>query len=342
MAGNRKQLKRLAFLIFCSILLPLLLSAQKRVRFSADTSLCDTGQWRMVWNDEFEGNRLDLSKWYTFIDDENWVNGVVADPPVSAAARASKKVVYKDENVSVANGNCTLTVKYEPSEWMGAQRNFSSGMIMVKNADATAPLYFVRGRFEMRAKLPRATGIWATLWLYGGGSATEPGSEIDMLEYAPCQSDLDRIPWHIHGFHRGSSLNVHNETGGSYRERPDDWHIYTTEWDRHFIRFYVDGNLKAAYSRYGSDCVPDATREYPEDAADVFPGVEEGMKLLATLDLTDDLYSRSVAGICVPIPRWLKNRNKTDEKFSTQHFIIDYIRVYQREGAIQDIFSGNN
>ena len=219
---------------------------------------------------------------------------------------------------------------------MEANANFTSGMIMARNNEQKMPRYFVRGKFDMRARLPVATGIWTTFWLYGGGDNQIEGSEIDMLEYAPCKSSLRRMPWHLHGFHRGADYQDHRYIGNKYRlDDPGDWHVYTTEWDRHFIRFYVDGELKDVVSRFESGCIPDPDTEFPADRREVFPRVDEGMKLLATFDYTDDLYSRSLAGICLPIPRWLSDRNKVDARQPERHFIIDYIRVYQRADQLQ-------
>ena len=198
-------------LLIVSVLLSNISQAQNAVKFSAGTNLCDTGLWRLVWHDEFNGDTLNTKKWYTFIDDDNWINGQVANPPVSEAARTTRKAIYTDSNVSVNNGACTLAIKYQPSTWISAARNFTSGMLLAKNAQGTQPLYFTQGRYEIRAKLPRATGVWATFWLYGGGTDRQHGSEIDMIEYRPCQSDLNTIPFHVHGFHRGENFNEHYE-----------------------------------------------------------------------------------------------------------------------------------
>ncbi|HRO43411.1 MAG TPA: glycoside hydrolase family 16 protein [Flavipsychrobacter sp.] len=320
-----------------------MVNGQQTVQFSKDTNLCETDNWKLMWRDEFEGNEINRQKWYTFIDDENWVDGSVADPPIAVSARATKKAIYKGENVVVKDGHCTLIMKYDPSEWMGVSRNFSSAMIMAKNFEGTAPLYFVRGRYEIRAKLPRATGVWATFWLYGGGDKNNHGSEIDMVEYTPCRSSLDRLPYHVHGFHRGNDYSEHYETGGDYKvKNVDDWHVYTTEWDKHFIRFYMDGVLKATVSRYESDCNPTPLKEYVDDEKNVFPRIDEGMKMLVTLDYTHNLYSRQLAGICLPMPEWLRNRDRVDAKQPEQKFIIDYIRVYQRESEVQDYLKHND
>jgi len=338
MASTFRKTKALKQVFFWTIfLIAPITKGQEIVRFPADTNLCETDPWKLVWGDEFEGKALDTTKWYRFIDDDNWFDGVVADPPVSTASRASYKVIYRDENVVVNNGTCTLTLKYDPSVWKGTAKNFSSGMIMAKNAEGTAPLYFNRGKFEMKAKLPRATGVWATFWLYGGGSNNQQGSEIDMVEYAPCKSSLSEIPYHVHGFRRGDNFAEHYETGGNYKLKDvDQWHIYTTEWDRHFIRFFLDGMLMAVVSRYNSDCKPGSETDYLHDAKNVFPRIDEGMKMLVTLDYTHNLYSTQVAGICLPWPAWLRNRAKADARQPEQKIEIDYIRVYQREGEIQE------
>jgi len=313
--------------------------AQKNISFPAGTNLCDTGTWKLVWGDEFDSNGLDKKKWYTFIDDDNWVNDVVVDTAISEASRRGTMVIYKDQNVVVKHGICSLNLRYEPSTWKTASRNFSSGLLVAKIPAGTSPLYFQGGRFEIKAKLPKATGVWATFWLYGGGDPNNIGSEIDMLEYAPCRSALNTIPYHLHGFRRGNSHEDHYEIDGDYRlNAVGNWHIYTTEWDTHFIRLYVDGGLKAVLSRYDSGCQPEPGKLYIGDRQNVFPRIDEGMKLVVTLDYTANLYSTSIAGICTPLPAWLKNRQRTDARQPERSFEIDYIRVYQREGKLQDVF----
>jgi hypothetical protein len=175
--------------------------------------------------------------------------------------------------------------------------------------------------------------------VYGGGDNQRHGSEIDMVEYAPCQSDLNRLPYHLHGFHRGSDFSQHFETGGAYQVKDvDEWHTYTTEWDQHFVRFYFDGVLKAVESRYQSDCLLPAGSSFTEDAKSVFPRTDEGMKMLVTLDYTHNLYSKQLFGMCLPFPKWLRNRDRVDARQPEQQLIIDYIRVYQREGEVQEYF----
>ncbi len=327
-----------SFIVYILLLVTSYSYAQETMRFNENTNLCDQGSWKLVWSDEFSADQLDTNRWYTFIDDENWVEDrYVANPPVSQASRAGYRVIYRDENVSVGNGACTLTARYQPGEWKEARRNYTSGMLLARNFEGTAPLYFVRGKYEIRARLPKASGVWATFWLHGGGNERETGSEIDMFEYAPCISNLNRVPYHVHGTQRGPAHTDRYHEDGAYElENVDEWHVYTTEWDAHFIRIYVDGTLKGIVSRYDSDCTPETGKSYQSDWKNVFPRVDQGMKLLVTLDFTHDLYSRQILGICLPMPAWLRNRDQFDAKQPEKKLFIDYIRVYQREGSVQD------
>lgn len=310
---------------------------QQTVRFERGTDLCEHVDWKLVWYDEFDGDRLDDRKWYTFIDDDNWVNSQVVDTPIAPAAKIGKKVIYSEANITVENGACRLHIKYGPYSFMGIQRNFTSGMLMAKNKYSTGPLYFNKGKFEVRAKLPVSAGVWATFWLFGGGPPDINKTEIDMFEYNPCASGLDELPYHIHGNHREPEHKNHFEvTGRTKSNNLGDWHIYTTEWDKNFIRLYMDGELRGMVSRYNSDCLPNNGEQYVEDPGNVFPRPDEFMKLLLTLDYTDDLYTKSILGICTPIPGWIANRQKWDARQPERIFEIDYVRVYQRVGEVQE------
>ena len=311
--------------------------AQPTVRFDKGTDLCEHAVWKLVWSDEFSSTSLDTRKWYTFIDNENWADGRVADPPIAAAARNGEMVIYKDKNVTVRDGYCQLHLKYDPDSFLGGYRNFSSGMIMARNPNASQPLYFNRGKYEIRARLPVTPGVWATFWLFGGGAPNVNKTEIDMFEYNPCASRLKELPYHIHGNHRGPEHKTHYEVTGRTKSKTlNDWHVYTTEWDRNFIRLYMDGELRGSVRRYASDCNPDINKQYTEDPDNVFPRQDEFMKLIVNFDYTKDMYTRNFLGICTPIPGWLANREKWDARQPERIFEIDYVRVYQRTGEVQE------
>jgi beta-glucanase (GH16 family) len=102
---------------------------------------------RLVWDDEFNGNALDLRKWHydTSRNKEGWYNGELQY--YSAGRR---------ENIRVASGRLTIEVRHEKldpkafPDWGGQE--YTSAKIFSKGAGWTY------GFYEVRAKLPCARG----------------------------------------------------------------------------------------------------------------------------------------------------------------------------------------
>ncbi len=185
--------------------------------------------WSLVWEDNFDGFALDTTKWEYMYGDgslyglSGWGN--------------NEWQYYTDStnNVRVVGGNLQITARRE--NFMGAQ--YTSGRIRTLNkAD------FQYGRFEMRAILPDAQGVWPAFWMlptnspYGGWAAS---GEIDIMEST---NAADRV----HGtLHFGNNWPNNASTGGSTTMGGTDfsagYHVYALEWEPTEMRWYVDGTL---------------------------------------------------------------------------------------------------
>ena len=125
-----------------------------------------TAQYQLVWEDQFDGNSLDLTKWEPMIG-----NGC----PNLCGWGNNELQYYREQNATVSNGTLKITALRQ--NFGGAQ--YTSARLRTANkAD------FTYGRFEMRAKLPPGQGMWPAFWLlpsdfaYGGWAAS---GEIDFL-----------------------------------------------------------------------------------------------------------------------------------------------------------------
>lgn len=181
--------------------------------------LCSSGQWELVFSDEFGNGSLDRDKWitwYPYADDGS-------DQCEFCRLHGEEGQVYRDENVAEANGLLKLIARREPSEWYGRQRAFTSGMIHSKQS-------FGYGRYEMRCKLPAGMGFWTAFWMFG-----ENATEIDVFEIGTQnkrQHHVGLISWKTKtdqqkGLRSKSSLL-------------DGFHTYALVWDPNFIRIEVD------------------------------------------------------------------------------------------------------
>lgn len=133
--------------------------------------------YELVWQDEFEGDSLDLTKW-------SYQYGTGAEYGLDGWGN-SEEEYYTDrpENVRVEDGKLILTAIKEEEAY--EQKPYTSGRIRTVSDEETlfATTY---GRIEARIRMPEGEGIWPAFWMlpvdetiYGGWAAS---GEIDIME----------------------------------------------------------------------------------------------------------------------------------------------------------------
>ena len=184
--------------------------------------------WKLVWNDEFDGEKLDYSKWECEINAFGGGNNELQ--------------IYTDrkENVRVEGGSLILETHKGRTGIAGTERDYSSGRIRSKNRGD-----WLFGKFEIKAKLPTGQGVWPAIWMlptdekYGTWAAS---GEIDIMEFKG--QEPNRIWGTLH--HGGPWPN--NKHTGDIFTSPDvdfskDFHVFGLEWEKDAIRWYVDQKL---------------------------------------------------------------------------------------------------
>lgn len=187
-----------------------------------------TGEWTLVWSDEFDGSNgslPDSSKWVMETGGNGWGNNEL------------QYYTNRTENVQQQDGNLIITARKE--SYNGAA--YTSARL--KTAGKFEQAY---GKFEARIKIPAGQGIWPAFWMLGNDIDTVcwPGcGEIDIME------NIGKEPAMIHGTIHGPGYSGGNAIGKSYTlpsgNFADDFHVFAIEWELNTIRFYVDGNLYA-------------------------------------------------------------------------------------------------
>jgi beta-glucanase (GH16 family) len=93
----------------------------------------------------------------------------------------------------------------------------------------------VYGVFEMRARMPKGTGLWPTFWLLPKDRSWPP--EIDIIEI------LGQEPTVLHTNAHSKATGIHTDAPNVIRV-PDtsaDFHSYAVDWQKDEIRWYFDG-----------------------------------------------------------------------------------------------------
>lgn len=283
---------------------------EHRVIAVEQADFCEHSTWDLVFSDEFNEDSLDTDKWLRFYpycetQDECLVSRTHGWP--------GDMVIYKDENVQMSGqGTVKIIARKGPVEhWYSASSNYTSGILHSR-------FKFGRGRFECRCKVPKSTSnfLWPAFWLFGGNGAC---SEIDILEITGSPSNR-----YHHALHRYNStcngIDASDEGTSELTDLSESFHVYSVDWDKWFVNFYIDNKLM-----YRSCRIYDLLNR-PVSKCDVpagiyiqnqaFPAQDAEMSIIVGLAIHDGLFVSPLGGIAtVPdLPATLE---------------VDYIRVYQ-------------
>lgn len=184
----------------------------------------------LVWSDEFNGDKLDESKWNKL----TW-----------PAFRVNNELqAYTDRKKNVFLRDGALVIRAQREDYNGAQ--FTSGRLTSSGKGD-----WKYGRFEARAQLPvgAGSGTWPAIWMLPTeskfGSWPKSG-EIDIMEHVACDKGKVHSTVHTAAFnHMKNTQKGASTTVDDVRE----WHVYGLEWTPDFIYGFVDGRKYFTFAR---------------------------------------------------------------------------------------------
>ena len=212
--------------------------------------------WKMVWNDEFNGNQLDTTKWTYWENGNPWHAGNYLDENGNLVKQYGfdAKHFYLRDNVRVENGNMIITLKKETDKKVninGVERRilYSSGAIHTRN------LYNVQyGKIEMRAAMPEGIGTWPAFWLWPEGYSFMDGKpavgEIDIVE--TYGDEMDRATGTLHVLKSDNTYETFD--GDDYKlskwlkEKLTNFNTYAVEWDEKEIKWLFNNKVYKKFS----------------------------------------------------------------------------------------------
>lgn len=211
--------------------------------------------WHCIFNDEFNGDN------YTW-DDDKWIPRALAANVTWARFNSQ----LKTDSVCVQNnGYMSLST-----------RTTGTNTMVTGNLTTEGRCDFTYGRVEARCLVHPWTGNFPAFWMMPAhqkpnysGTGTWGGwphsGEIDIME----QINTDNKAHHTIHSHWANGANE-GGLGQTYQKTTSEyvnmsvWHIYTLEWDKEQLRWYVDGNQVHCYDRI-SDKDNDEDRQWPFD-----------------------------------------------------------------------------
>lgn len=186
----------------------------------------DDELFSLIYEDEFEGDSLDLTKWEYMVGDGSqygnpgWGNN-------------EQQYYTEGENTYFEDGIMNIEIRRETK----GSKAFTSTRIR-----SNEKMYTTYGRIEALISLPEVQGLWPAFWMlpeadtpYGGWASS---GEIDIMEAR------GRLPQQV-----SCALHYGNTGSSTYKTRTyfladDDyisnWHWYALEWYPDRFIWYVD------------------------------------------------------------------------------------------------------
>jgi beta-glucanase (GH16 family) len=220
--------------------------------------------FELVWSDEFDyAGAPDPDKWSYEIGGGGWGNNEVQ--------------VYTDslDNSRVEDGRLIIEVQQQTG---GRVPGYTSARLITREMGQ-----WKYGRMEIRAKMPKTTGVWPAIWMLAAdtlhSTALWPDNgEIDIMEAVGYEADplfkalannptLPNIHGTVHTELRNGSIG--NQLGGSrfLETAYDEFHVYAINWYDDRIEWEVDG---VVYYTFMKSFVV-STRNPPDDFSDAWP-----------------------------------------------------------------------
>ena len=195
-------------------------------------------EWKLVWNDEFDGDKLDETKWYYRLH---------------MAGQRHKTYI---ENAISFDGNSNIIFHLVEKDGKYYSSTIQTGENYTDRPDGESkniPPKFMHkyGYYEVRCKLQHERPWWSAFWLQAPNVAilddpAEAGVEVDILESFKPGSYIPHFN-HWGGYGKGHKFE---NTGGFKRWATDEdaipisldeYHTFAVHWDETGYTFYVDG-----------------------------------------------------------------------------------------------------
>lgn len=184
------------------------------------TFLSCSSQEKVIFQDDFDGNKLDVNVW-------NYEEGDGC--PNLCGWGNNEKQIYNREYVKVEDGNLVLTATKKGNQYYSGKINSKDNF------------EFTYGVIETRVKLATTKGLWPAVWMLGA-DISEVGwpasGEIDLMEYIGRKPNIIYSTTHTPANHGGNPNSKQTEIEGI----EEGFHIFKTVWTKDYIEYFVDGN----------------------------------------------------------------------------------------------------
>ncbi|MCD8194952.1 MAG: glycoside hydrolase family 16 protein [Coprobacillus sp.] len=199
----------------------------------------DQTQFSLIFEDEFDLDHLDESKWeYMIGNGEEYGNVGWGNEELE---------YYTDENATFENSEMTIHIRRE--DYKGYK--YTSTRIRSKGK-----MYTKYGRIEALISLPMVQGMWPAFWMlpedntpYGIWAAS---GEIDIMEARGRVTDMTSCALHYGQEHTSTYTTKTYIMSGN--DNISNYHWYALEWFPDYMVWYVDDDEVMRMNSTGINC----------------------------------------------------------------------------------------
>ena len=213
-----KSKKLISSLLALSMLLPLASCAQKK------TETPQIEGYNLLWSDEFDGKKMDETKWNYEPHEPGWTNNELQEYTTST------------DNVFVRDGKLVLKAIKTTKD---GKDYYTSGKVTGQNKTD-----FMYGKVVVSAKVPEGQGLWPAIWMmpqdesyYGQWPKC---GEIDIMESLGNDTSISYSTIHYGEPHAEQQGTITKSGDESFSAK---FHEYSVEWEPGEMRFYTDDVL---------------------------------------------------------------------------------------------------
>jgi beta-glucanase (GH16 family) len=201
-----------------------------------DTSPKDYEGYRLVWADEFNSDGKPNPKNWSYEE---------------GFTRNKELQWYQPDNAICKNGKLIIEgrrVKQPNPNYKEGSKSWKTNRAFINYTSSslkTSGLHsWQYGRFEVKAKIITKAGLWPAIWFLGVKGEWPSNGEIDLMEFYrgkilanACWGTKKR--WKAKWDSSGTPINKLGD--------PATWdkqfHLWRMDWDKDFIKLYIDGKL---------------------------------------------------------------------------------------------------
>jgi beta-glucanase (GH16 family) len=183
------------------------------------------GDWKLAFDDEFNGTSLDTAKWST-----GWYGSGIT-PPVDS----TEDDCYDPAQVSEGGGALGLTLIRKSEDCGISDPVYATGLVSTQRKFS-----FTYGFIEARVWLPAVAGDpgavanWPDVW--ADGQSWPADGEIDIAEGLGGD-----VCAHFHGPDNPIGVGAGGRTGCPAGTYADGWHVFGADWEPGIVTYYYDG-----------------------------------------------------------------------------------------------------